>query len=168
MNSKVKILFDREIDEIIKGLKSITRDVAVISADAFDNNFRTQSFFGTPWKPSKYTMNKEGKSRKLLQKSGALRKSIRYKINAQTIEFSSALPYANIHNEGGTINHPGGTAYSYDKKKSRAVWISNRKAAGKNYSRTKAHKIPIDKRQFIGDSKALDKLIENHINKILK
>lgn len=160
--------FDQEIDRIVRAINTAIKDVAVLSADAFDRNFATQSFFGKPWKPSKYTMNNEGKSRHLLHKTGALRMSIKYTILNNIITFRSAVPYANIHNAGGTINHPGGTAYIYDKKKKRSIWISNRKASGKNYPRTKPHKIHIPKRQFIGDAPQLEKLIENVILKHIK
>lgn len=160
--------FNQEIDRIVRAIDIAIKDVAVLSADAFDKNFANQSFFGRKWKPSKYTMDNKGKSRHLLHKTGALRMSIKYTILNNVITFRSAVPYANIHNEGGTINHPGGTAYIYDKKKKRSIWISNYKASGKNYPRTKPHKIAIPKRQFIGNASQLEKLIENVILKQIK
>ncbi|MCF6185027.1 MAG: phage virion morphogenesis protein [Bacteroidales bacterium] len=160
--------FLHDLRGLANALQGIVNDVAVISADAFDRNFEKESFFGKPWKPSKYVEQenaKRKKSRHILQNRGHLRKSINYGTFGNTIRFYSNLPYANIHNEGGTIKHPGGTAYFYDKKKGKPVWISNRTAYGKNYARTKAHKIEIPQRQFIGDHKLLEKMIEEHIEK---
>ena len=63
------------------------------------------------------------------------------------------LRYGLVHELGGTINHPGGTAYRIIKGK--AVFVSNEKAAayfsktGKELPRTKAHSVRIPKRPFL-------------------
>lgn len=148
----------------------LPKDIAIIAADEFDRNFKRQAFFNRAWKPSKYVQNenaKVGKSRKILIKSGALRKSVNYNVADTQISFYSAMPYAKIHNEGGVIDHPGGTAYFYDKKKNKTIWISNRKAAGKDYPRTDKHKIPIPKRQFVGEHQMLNKTIEKEIERFI-
>ncbi len=160
------INLDKFIKELGKSIdiSATIKDIAILSADEFDKNFIRQSFFGEAWKPSKYVENenaKVGKSRKILIKSGALRRSIRYRIAGNSIIFGSALPYAEIHNTGGTINHPGGTAFF--RKGDKTIWISNRKASGKNYPRTKPHLIKIPKRQFVGEHQQLDKLVEKEI-----
>lgn len=162
----------RELLEMSNALRHLTKSVAVLAADMFDRNFETQSFFGEKWKPSKYVeeQNKKvGKSRFLLQNSGALRKSVRYASSQNYIRFFSTVVYAGIHNEGGEINHPGGTAYFYNRNKKELVWVSNRKAAGKNYNRTAAHKIDIPQRQFVGNNIKLENAISQEIeNKIYK
>ena len=158
--------FIRDLKKLSNALQGLVNDVAVMASDAFDKNFETQSFFGQAWKPSEYVEREnalKGKSRHTLQKTGKLRKSIHYRTTGNLIRFSSNMPYATIHNEGGTIAHPGGTAYFYDKKKGKPVWISNSKASGKNYPRTKAHTIEIPQRQFIGSHKLLEKMITEHI-----
>ena len=163
--------FIHDLHKLANALRGTLNDIAVMSADAFDRNFEKQSFFGKPWKPSKYVEKENrqrGKRRFILQKTGHLRKSINYGFAGDTIRFYSNVPYALIHNEGGTIKHPGGTAYFYDKKKGKPVWISNRKASGK-YKRTKPHTIEIPKRQFIGNHKQLENMIKEHIEaEILK
>lgn len=129
-----------------------------------------QSFFGEPWAPSKYVERENlsaGKKRNILQKNGYLRKSLQYELDGQSIIFSSNMPYAQIHNEGGKISHPGGTAF-YKKKDGELRWVSNAKAAGKNYARTKAHEITIPQRQFIGQHAVLDKEIQQLIDEVLK
>lgn len=170
------------IDQYLKSLanlqyemSNIAKDIAILAADEFDKNFDRQAFFNEKWKSSKYVQKenaemsrKAGKSRKrkILQKSGALRKSIRYVINGKTITFGSSVKYAQIHNEGGTFTHPGGTAFF--KKGNKFIWISNRKAYGKKYPRTKEHIIEIPKRQFVGEHPMLDKMIENEIINTIK
>jgi phage gpG-like protein len=70
--------------------------------------------------PSKYVERENlsaGKKRNILQKNGYLRKSLQYELDGQSIIFSSNMPYAQIHNEGGKISHPGGTAFYKKKKK---------------------------------------------------
>ena len=166
--------FIRRLENLNKELKHLPQDIAVLALNAFDRNFQTQSFFGKPWTPSKYVENenaKRKKSRFLLQNKGmggGLRGSITYTVSGNAIIFSSNKPYAAIHNKGGKINHPGGTAYFYDKKQNKSIWISNRKAAGKNYKRTKPHEIEIKKRQFIGSHSKLTKEIENHVETLIK
>ena len=173
--------FIRQLTELSKALKFITRDIAVMADDLFDQNFQNESFFGEPWRPSKYVDRENanrGKSRNLLQNKGHLRKSIRYNVSQNSILFYSNLPYADIHNAGGTINHPGGTAYFYNKKRGKAIWVSNRNAQryerlyGDKMPRTKPHDIPIPQRQFVGDHKRLEseiaELIEKEIFKAFK
>lgn len=63
------------------------------------------------------------------------------------------LRYGVLHEKGGTIAHPGGTAYRIVK--GRAVFVSNEKAkayftkTGKELPRTKPHSITIPKRPFL-------------------
>ena len=152
--------FTQHLKQLETLFQNLPQDIAVLAADEFDRNFERQSFFGNKWKPSEY-VKRTRSGGKLLVKTGALRLSIAYKIIGARIEFSSRLPYAQIHNQGGVINHPGGTAYF--KKKGETIWISNRKAAGKNYPRTKPHKINIPQRQFVGEHPKLDKMIEEEI-----
>jgi phage gpG-like protein len=159
--------FTEHINKAVKALSEFPNDVAIIAADLFDQNFERESFFGQAWKPSEYVKNKRSGG-KLLQKSGRLRRSIRYQVRGKNIVFTSSVPYAEIHNQGGTINHPGGTAYFFNKAKGETIWISNRKAAGKNYPRTKKHDINMPKRQFIGNSPQLKKAIEMELDRVFK
>lgn len=64
-----------------------------------------------------------------------------------------SIPYARIHEYGGVIDHPGGTAY-FMGKDGVAQFISNAAAAasGKNYARTKPHKITIPERSYLRSS----------------
>lgn len=63
------------------------------------------------------------------------------------------LRYGMLHEKGGTIKHPGGTAYRMIK--GRAMFVSNEKAQayftknGHELPRTKPHKIKMKKRPFL-------------------
>ena len=161
--------FIEDLKRVEKELQYLPTDVAVMAADLFDLNFKNESFFGKKWTPSKYVQQENlraEQSRHLLHKSGNLRRSIRYNVHGNIIEFYSNMPYAGIHNEGGVINHPGGTAFF--KKKGETIWVSKRKAAGKNYPKTKPHKISIPQRQFVGEHPQLDREVETLIDDIFK
>lgn len=56
------------------------------------------------------------------------------------------IPYARIHEFGGTINHPGGTPY-FIGKDGKAKFVS--KAKGSDLPRTKPHPIEIPARPYI-------------------
>lgn len=157
--------FKGDLKKLEAGLIAFPKSVAILAADLFDRNFENQSFFGQAWTPSKYVQKTRGGG-KLLIKKGRLRRSIKYKVNGQNIFFTSNVPYAEIHNEGGTIKHPGGTAYF--KKKGQTIWVKNTKAAGKNYPRTRPHDIPIPQRQFIGEHAQLTVEIEKELDEMFK
>lgn len=92
------------------------------------------------WKPRK---KNRGRKRAILVKSGRLRRSIKMSIKGTQIVFSSSVPYAEIHNEGGTIT---GTARVKGHTRSRG---------GKRH-KVRGHRrkmnIKIPKRQFMGRS----------------
>ena len=79
--------------------KKITQDLAVELADEFDRNFERKAFFTEKW-PSPKINNSRGS---VMNRSGNLRRSIKYSVRDGMILFSSSLPYASIHNEGGEI-----------------------------------------------------------------
>ncbi len=88
-------------------------------------------------------------------RSGDLRRSINHDVqnsgNQIIGEVFSAgnIPYAKIQEYGGTINHPGGTAYFIDSKTQLAVFISNAESLGLGLPRTKAHEIKIPERSYM-------------------
>ena len=113
----------------------------------FTDNFRKQGFEDktvSKWKPRKDT-GKRSQGRAILVKSGDLRRSIRFDtVNKSnlSVRIATDLPYAKIHNEGLT---------------------------GKAWGKA-PFKMP--KRQFIGDSYALNekikKVLLTNINKAFK
>ncbi len=135
------------------------------------------------WKPRK---NKADKGRGLLIKSGRLRRSIRIsRLSAKQVTISTDVPYAQIHNEGGTINHPGGTPYipfnsKYTKRKKKGrlgienqmVFLKKDGSYPDGVKFTKPHPIPMPQRQFMGDSaflkKKLERTLKQELEKALK
>lgn len=81
-------------------VRNILRDIEVELTDEFDRNFERQGFFSEKWK-RRLSPVRAGRS--LLVDSGELRRSIRARVDASSITFSSDLAYAAIHNEGGEI-----------------------------------------------------------------
>jgi len=162
--------FKVHLNGILTRLEMLPDKIATESADLFDQNFEQEGFFGNKWKQSMRTYRYEirgEKNGKTLQDRGALRKSIQYTVNGNTIVFTSNVPYASIHNEGGVIKHPGGTAYT-NILGGASFFISNLGAAGHDYKRTKPHDIPMPQRQFVGGHPALLAAIEDLIAKAIE
>ncbi|MCX7099942.1 MAG: phage virion morphogenesis protein [Methylobacter sp.] len=87
------------------------------------------------------------------------------------VTVGTTLPYAKIHNDGGVIAHPGGTAFFI--KKGKIAYVSNRVAAnlataGHKLPRTKAHAIRIPQRKFLGQSVSLNKKLHTIVARELK
>ena len=94
INKELQKRIDRYISKTLK-------DIKVEAADEFDKNFNDQAFFNDKWARRKYN---DDKSRGLLVQSGTLRRSITAKItDRDSVLFQTTVPYARIHNEGGTI-----------------------------------------------------------------
>lgn len=82
-------------------VNNILRDVQVELRDEFDRNFSRQGFFGEQWARRKSPLAKAGSA--ILTGTGSLRRSITSRISGNSLTFSSDLPYAALHNEGGEI-----------------------------------------------------------------
>ncbi len=80
-------------------LKAFVKDVAVKLTEQFDRNFERKAFFDKKWPQTRWP-NAKGS---LMMRTGTLRGSLKSKVTNSTIHFSSSLPYAALHNEGGTI-----------------------------------------------------------------
>ena len=77
----------------------LLRDIKVELSDEFDRNFERKAFFDRAWKPAIH--NTIGS---LMMRTGMLRKSITSQIvGGDSIRWTSSVPYADIHNSGGTI-----------------------------------------------------------------
>jgi len=155
-----------------KKLKHMPAKMGNIAVRHFKDSFRKKGFVDkgiAKWKQTKQS-NHRGS---LMFRSGALMRSIRRTkttANSAVIQAGgSHVPYAEIHNEGGTIKHPGGTAYFAQDGK--AIFVSNDTASSYEYKynrkmkRTKPHPIPIPKRQYMGRSYVLNARIKRMIKK---
>lgn len=173
MPKNIEKELQRRIDDLIR--KSLD-DIRVELADEFDRNFEREAFFNEKWKRRKWN---DDETRGLLMRTGALRQSIRAEtVGQEKVVFSSDVPYAKIHNEGGTI--------TVTRRMKGWFWIKYREAIGqrtfkrdgsqrnnkKNRGINSAaefykamalkktgSKIIIPKRQFIGRHPDMEKLL---------
>lgn len=132
----------------------ILDDMRVDLSDEFDRNFERKGFFSDKWKPRAHDYPRGS----LLMVSSALRRSV--KGGAETLEngvrFSSAVPYASLHNEGGT-------GYKMVKAHTR------RSKKGKVYTvRAHQRKFNMPQRQFIGDGPDTQRIIRVAIDRNLQ
>ena len=81
-------------------IRKILSDIRVEVTEEIDRNFERQSFFNEAWQRRKSPANGSGH---LLVASGALRRDISSRTDETSITFTTSLPYAAIHNEGGDI-----------------------------------------------------------------
>lgn len=151
---------------MLKNLQQkILKDVSIKLTEEFDRNFERKAFFNTAWKPSKF--NKTGA---LLLRTGDLRRSIRATIEGTNIIFSSSLPYASLHNQGGEIK--------VTQKMKAFFWYKFREVTGgvkitpttrlsqeAEFYKALALKkigtvIKVEQRQFIGDHPIIKERIE--------
>ena len=133
-------------------LHSILSDMRVELTEEFDRNFERKAFFSDKWK-RRANPNAKGS---LLIVTGTLRRSIRSEVRGNGVRFSSAVPYASIHNEGGTGTKPVKAHIRRGKK-------------GKTHQ-VKAHmrRFKMPKRQFIGDGKRTQEIIQKVVSDNLK
>ena len=93
-----------ELEQKVKRFIRLTlKDISVELGEEFDRNFEREAFFNEQWARRKFNNDE---SRGLLTREGTLRRSIKDGVsvtNHDSVIFSSSVPYAAIHNEGGTI-----------------------------------------------------------------
>lgn len=81
-------------------MRRIINDVKAKLDGEFSKNFERQAFFSEAWQRRKSPIRA---NKTLLVQSGALRRSIKGEADESGVTFSSDLPYAAIHNNGGEI-----------------------------------------------------------------
>ena len=165
-------------------LRKIVKRIAIDLGDEFDRNFERQKFFTEPWQRRKSPVRSEGRA--ILTDTSQLRRSIKKQVAGDAVSFTSDLPYAAIHNEGGEIvvtekmrrffwrKHYEATG-SFGRKKdgSRRNNAANRRLSTEaEFWRALALKkagsvIKIPRRRFIGYHAEIDKIIQNAIDATL-
>lgn len=150
-----------------KRLENFLAQLPRHAANAYENfvqdNFEREAFEDKgleQWPKRKRTKGKG--SRKLLVNSGALRRSFSHRIEqrgkTKVIVFSSNVPYAKIHNEGGVI-----------KGSAKVRAHSRRTKFGKVNVRSHQRKVNfrVPQRQFMGESKSFDDSLQEYIQEQL-
>ncbi len=140
----------------------ILDDMRVDLSEEFDRNFERKGFFSDKWKPRAHDYSRGS----LLMVSSALRRSV--KGGAETLEngvrFSSAVPYASIHNEGGKI-----TVTAKMKRYFWAQFIKTKDEAWRRMALMKVGKvITMPERRFIGDGPDTQRIIREAIDRNLQ
>jgi phage gpG-like protein len=162
-------------------MQNILNDIKVELLDEFTENFRRKAFFSKPW-----DNRKQGRKGTLLMVSGALRRSIQARVQGNSIVFTSNVPYAGIHNEGGTITitpkmkkffwakyYETSGKVTYNIKTRKQSKSSQKYSMEAEFWKSLALKKTGDKlifpqRQFIGDSPEVKHAIETVINDNIK
>ena len=150
-------------------LNHVLTDTKVKLTDAFDRNFERKGFFNQKWTETK-----------IPNRRGSLST-----IEGTTIRWTSAVPYAQVHNNGGEIE--------VTAKMKRYFWAMYYKVSGasKGSKGTKGKalsveaeyykalalkkvgdKLSIPKRQFIGDhpevKRMIDEIVSYNLNEVFK
>ena len=138
----------KDIEVLVKQYLSETiEDIRVEAAEMFDMNFQRQAFFNEAWARRKFN---DDNSRNILTGTGALRKSILSTVEGNKIIFETTVPYASIHNEGGTITVTVGMKKHFWKMYLQIVGGSKPKSGQKPFNeafqRTKKGKLRNNKK----------------------
>lgn len=160
-------------------LRNVLTDLRVELGEEFDRNFERKAFFTEAW----LALKREPGRGSLMMHTGALRNSIAAQISGTSIVFSSSLPYAGIHNEGGELKVTPRmkkffwamyyqTSGAITKKKSGEVSNSKKnQALTADAAKWKAlalmkvgDKIKIPERRFIGWHDAVNKCVRDVID----
>lgn len=133
----------KELEKAVKQyLEETINDVRVEAAEMFDRNFQREAFFNEKWARRKFN---DDDTRNILTGTGALRKSIISKVEGNKIIFETTLPYASIHNEGGTITVTKGMKQHFWKMYLQVVGSSKQQEGKKPFNgglqRTKKGKL---------------------------
>ena len=146
-----------------------TRIIAETATEYYKQRFTTKEWEGVPWPEAKNPPSRGS----LMVRSGALVSTIRparvTPAEATIRAGNPKVPYARIHNEGGTIRQKP------TPKQRRFLWAKAYAAGGggqpdAKWSRAAVAKelnIPIPKRQFIGRSLELNRRIVSRLRALI-
>ena len=144
--------------------QNILNDVRIELDDEFDRNFERKAFFDKPWVKT-VLMNRRGS---LMARNNNLRRSLQSKVDGDKIRYSSSLPYASIHNEGGEIK--------VTAKMKKYFWAKYYEAGGSKSKNIEASqfkalalmpigkKMKIPERRFIGQHPRIREVIQEVVN----
>ncbi|MCD8266266.1 MAG: phage virion morphogenesis protein, partial [Prevotellaceae bacterium] len=126
--------------------RRIINDMKVELADEFDRNFERKGFFSKKWQQRANTDPKAKGT--LLMVTGTLRRSIRGEVTGDGVRFTSAVPYAKIHNEGGEGRETVGAHYRTSRR-------------GRRYLvRAHTRRFSMPERRFVGDADDVRRIIQ--------
>jgi len=155
-----KQVFDRIRAKLQTAVRSLPKVMGNEAVNFSLDRFKNQSWLDTtadPWKP-RTKKDKKNAGRSLLIQTGRLRRSVRViSIGETKVSIGTDVPYARIHNYGGTIQRHARSETFLRNRLTRGANKGRFKKgvkAGKGFS-FKAGTITMPRRQFIGRSQAL-------------
>ncbi|MBX7241852.1 MAG: phage virion morphogenesis protein [Bacteroidia bacterium] len=160
--------FEAGAKQLVKLLRSFPITAGNMAVNHFKDSFKSAAWDGQAWekrKPNPFEPN--AGSRALLVQSRALYRSIR-RVEAGTgfVKVATDVPYAEIHNEGGTIiQKPTFRQRMFFSHASDKFFASKNTALGNQFAAMSTAKrlvIKIPKRQFMGNSDSLNAKIEKN------
>lgn len=161
----------KRLEEAVKEASPvILRKMGTHAVNFAHENFEKEGFQGAsfePWAPRKKETRKT-KGKKILTNTAQLRNNTHFNIEGDSVVIRNNVPYAKIHNEGGTIDHPERSQVMNFKrgrggklKLGKIQTLSQRnKIVAQAKATVGAHSTSMVKRQFIGYSPVLNKRIE--------
>ena len=160
---KINIYFNK----LQAGIEHVPAIVANTAIENFQNNFFKQSFDGIPWLKAK---DSKADRQRLLRDTGKLFNSINASLISSNRVIISAggsqIPYARIHNEGGTITRDARTeTFVRNRDAKKRFTKGTTKGRGFTFS---SYTYTMPKRQFMGITETLKNQIRERILKKLK
>lgn len=171
-------------NEFLKFRNELTTIVGVTAVNTFKQSFIRQGFIKDriveKWKKRKVPEGKKDSTRNILVMSGRLKRAIRIAFkNYNEVAVGNDVPYAKIHNEGGTINKTVNVkAHRRRDFRNDIYSVKTKKRTKKSnfnyqmYQYVSAHQrrmnTKIAQRQFMGNSKFLHDRLEAIFNDRLK
>lgn len=176
-----KFNFDKVIARFERQKRDLPKKLGNQAVIFFQSNFQRQGFLDKTREAWKKRKNDKDAGRAVLIKTGALRRDIKLRsANFYKIVISTSLPYAAIHNYGGTINKQARTGtISFRKGKGGKLRIGKtrtEKQRGKIVAMSRhsigSHIVKMPQRKFMGNSAYLNKqlltIIKQDMDKIFK
>ncbi len=176
MELKYKDEFFKQLKKIDKSafLKKMTNEAGVIAVNFSKERFIYKNWLDKRRQPWKTNKKRKRKGRELV-KTGRLKRSIKKLAEGNYyVYIGTDVPYAKIHNEGGTITETV-SVKSHTRKRSIKSRQRNpktnrmRNVTTKTEQKVRAHKrkmnTKIPARQFLGSSVFLARKIERHMAK---
>ena len=145
--------FEAQARKLERLIKRLPRQIGIVILRQTKLNFRRQAFFEKKW-PKRKSKSPRNQGGNLLIDTGILRNSLRSEVRGKTVTIFSDVPYATVHNQGGTVR----------KRTSRKPGYKSRRKGGPTYT--------MPKRQFLGthpkQQEAINKMISKRIQKVFK
>lgn len=174
MDIQFKDEFFKKLKQVDKSafLKKVTAEAGVIAVNFSKERFRDKNWIDK--NREKWPDRKRKGRGSLMSQSGRLKRSIRKIAEGKYYVFiGTDVPYAQIHNEGGTINKVVSVSSHTRKVNPRARKPTRGNGRARKPKKTvvqvKAHtrrmNLNIAKRQFMGNSAILTRRIERHLYK---